>query len=80
MLHNGIQMFNCRSNNLGFLSGDLGEKAKTPTGKAIRACIVEIGQYLECSLLEGKDSGCMKDYDKKEAKRKQKTKDSISLE
>ena len=66
--------------NLGILSGGLGEKEKTPTGKAIRACIVEISQYLECSLLEGKDASCMKDYDKKEAKRKQKTKDSITLE
>lgn len=66
--------------NLGFFSGNMGEKAKTPTGKAIRACIVEIGQYLECSLLEGKGSSCMQDYDKKEARRKQKTKDSITLE
>ena len=66
--------------NLGFLSGSLGEKEKTPTGKAIRACIVEISQYLECSLLEGKGSSCMQEYDKKESKRRQKTKDSITLE
>lgn len=66
--------------SLGFLSGNLGEKAKTPTGKAIRACIVEISQYLECSLLEGKGSSCMKEYDAKESKRRQKTKDSITLE
>jgi curli biogenesis system outer membrane secretion channel CsgG len=66
--------------NLGFLSSNLGEKEKTPTGKAIRACIIEACQYLECSLLEGKDASCMKDYDKKESKRKQKTKDSINLE
>jgi curli biogenesis system outer membrane secretion channel CsgG len=31
---------------LGFFSGNLGEKAKTPTGKAIRGCIVEISEYL----------------------------------
>jgi curli biogenesis system outer membrane secretion channel CsgG len=66
--------------NLGFFSGNLGDKAKTPAGKAIRGCIVEIAQYLECSLLNGKDSGCMKEYDAKESKRKQKTKDSIKLE
>jgi len=66
--------------NLGFISGNLGDKAKTPTGKAIRACIVEISQYLECSLLEGKSGSCMKEYDQKEAKRKQRTKDAISLE
>jgi curli biogenesis system outer membrane secretion channel CsgG len=66
--------------NLGFFSGNLGEKAKTPTGKAIRGCVVEIAQYLECSLLQGKESSCMKEYDEKESKRKQKTKDSIKLE
>jgi hypothetical protein len=66
--------------NLGFFSGNLGEKAKTPTGKAIRGCIVKISQYLECSLLKGKDSSCMKEYDEKDSKRKQKTKDSIKLE
>jgi hypothetical protein len=66
--------------NLGFFSGNLGEKAKTPTGKAIRGCIVEISQYLECSLLQGKESSCMKEYDEKDSKRKPKTKDSIKLE
>ncbi|MEK6654373.1 MAG: penicillin-binding protein activator LpoB, partial [Thermodesulfobacteriota bacterium] len=66
--------------NLSFFSGNLGEKAKTPTAKAIRGCVVEIAQYLECSLLQGKDSSCMKEYDEKESKRKQKTKDSIKLE
>jgi curli biogenesis system outer membrane secretion channel CsgG len=66
--------------NLGFFSGNLGEKAKTPTGKAIRGCIVEIAQYLECSLLKGKESSCMKEYDEKDSKRRQKTKDSIELE
>jgi curli biogenesis system outer membrane secretion channel CsgG len=66
--------------NLSFFSGNLGEKAKTPAGKAIRGCIVEISQYLECSLLQGKESSCMKEYDEKDSKRKQKTKDSIKLE
>jgi hypothetical protein len=41
---------------------------------------VKISQYLECSLLKGKDSTCMKEYDEKDSKRKQKTKDSIKLE
>lgn len=66
--------------NFGALSGNLGEQAKTPTGKAIRACLVEISEYLECSLLEGKGSSCMQDYDAKESKRRQKTKGSITLE
>ena len=55
--------------NLGFFSGNLGEKAKTLIGKAIRGCIVEISQYLECSLLKGKDSSCMKEYDEKDSKK-----------
>jgi hypothetical protein len=66
--------------NLGFFSGNVGDKAKTPTGKAIRGCIVEIAQYLECSLLQGQGSSCMKEYDAKESKRKQKTRDSIKLQ
>jgi len=58
-----------------------GEEAKkTPTGKAIRACIVYISEYLSCSLVEGKDAPCMKKWDKMDAKRREKTKDAIDLE
>ncbi len=53
---------------------------KTPTGKAIRACIVYISEYLACSLVKGKDDGCMEKWDKMDEKRKEKTKDSIDLE
>jgi curli biogenesis system outer membrane secretion channel CsgG len=66
--------------NHGYFSGNLGEKAKTPTGKAIRGCIVEISEYLECSLVKSKNSDCMKEYEAKESKRRQKTKGSIELE
>jgi curli biogenesis system outer membrane secretion channel CsgG len=66
-------------NVMGF-SGDYGTKAKTPAGKAIRGCIVEITQYLECSLAKGKNDSCMKEYDQKESKRREKTKGSIELE
>jgi curli biogenesis system outer membrane secretion channel CsgG len=58
-----------------------GEDAKkTPTGKAIRACIVYISDYLACSLVKGKDHACMKKWNKMEAKRREKTKSSIDLE
>jgi len=58
-----------------------GEDAKkTPTGKAIRACVVYISEYLTCSLVEGKDAPCMKKWDKMDAQRREKTKDSIDLE
>ena len=66
-------------NMCGF-SGNLGKKAKTPTGKAIRGCIVESSQYLECSLVKGKNDSCMQEYNQKESKRREKTKGSIELE
>ena len=64
----------------GIFSGSLGKYEKTPTGKAIRACIIEIAEYLECSLVRGKDDDCMEDYAAKESRRKAKTKKSIELE
>jgi len=58
-----------------------GAKAKkTPTGKAIRACIVYISEYLTCSLVKGQDHRCMKKWNKMDAKRREKTKSSIDLE
>jgi curli biogenesis system outer membrane secretion channel CsgG len=66
--------------NLSFFSGNIGEKAKTPTAKAIRGCVVEIANYLECSMLQGKESSCMKEFDEKDSKRKQKTRDAIKLD
>ena len=63
-----------------FVSGNLGKEEKTPTGKAIRACIMEIAEYLQCSLVKGKDSACMKEYDAKESSRREKTKKSIKLD
>jgi len=53
---------------------------KTPTGKAIRACIIYIAEYLECSMVKGKDNKCMKKWDAMESKRKDKTKKAIDLE
>ncbi len=57
-----------------------GEAKKTPTGKAIRACIMYISAYLKCSLAKVKHPRCMKKWDKMEAKRKEKTMGSISLD
>jgi curli biogenesis system outer membrane secretion channel CsgG len=64
----------------GIFSGSLGGFEKTPTGKAIRACIIEIAEYLQCSLTKGKDDACMQEYEGKESARKEKTKKSIKLE
>jgi len=63
-----------------FVSTDMEKQQKTPTGKAIRACIIEIAEYLDCSLTKGKDDPCMQEYKEKEGKRREKTKKSINLE
>jgi curli biogenesis system outer membrane secretion channel CsgG len=63
---------------VGGFSGNLSKHKKTPTGKAIRACIMEISEYLECALV--KKGNCLAEYDAKEKKRREKTKGSIDLE
>lgn len=68
------------SGGVGILSGSLSKYEKTPTGKAIRACIIEIAEYLQCTLTKGKDDECRQEYTAKESKRKEKTKKSIELE
>ncbi len=65
---------------VGIFSGSLSQYSKTPTGKAIRACIIEISDYLKCSLIKGKDDSCMEEYAAKESKRRENTKKSIDLE
>lgn len=53
---------------------------RTPAGKAIRACIVYISEYLDCSLVQGQDAGCMKKWNDMEKKRREKTKSSIDID
>lgn len=53
---------------------------KTPTGKAIRACVIYISEYLTCSLVEGQDAPCMKKWNKMDEKRREKTKDTIDID
>lgn len=62
----------------GGFSGALAKEEKTPTGKAIRAVIVEIAGYLECVMV--KQDSCKGEYDAKEAKRKESLKKGISLD
>ncbi len=59
-------------------SGNLGKESKTPAGKAIRAVVAEITDYLDCAMVR-KDS-CMAAFDAKEQKRKDSLKDSIKLD
>lgn len=64
---------------IGKFSGSLGAHEKTPTGRAIRACLMEIVEYLECSMIKGPDDRCMKEYEAKERKRREKTKKGIKF-
>jgi hypothetical protein len=59
--------------------GNLGKEEKTPVGKAIRSCIIEISDYLECSLAK-KDDQCIKEFNEKEKKRKDRTRKAIKLD
>jgi len=65
--------------NVAKFCGNLNKREKTPVGKAIRNCIIEITEYLECSLIT-KDEECVKKYEAIEVKRKEKTKAVIQLQ
>ncbi len=67
------------SGSLGMFGGNLGKEEKTPVGKAIRSCIIEISDYLECSLAK-KDDACIKEFNEKEKKRKDRTRKAIKLD
>jgi curli biogenesis system outer membrane secretion channel CsgG len=67
------------SGSLGILGGNLGKQEKTPVGKAIRACVIESAAYLECSMTKPGDE-CIKKYEEKEKKRKDKTQKAIKLD
>jgi curli biogenesis system outer membrane secretion channel CsgG len=62
----------------GGFGGNLGKYEKTPTGKAIRAVIIEISDYLSCAMVDQGD--CMAEYEAKESARREKTKKSIKLD
>lgn len=62
----------------GGFGGNLGKHEKTPTGKAIRACIIEISEYLACAMVDQDD--CLAEYDAKDSSRREKTKKAIKLD
>ncbi|MCT0254493.1 CsgG/HfaB family protein [Synechocystis sp. CS-94] len=53
-------------------------EAKAPVGKALRAGLVEITDYLSCVMVE--QDGCVQEYQDKEKRRREKTKDTLLLE
>lgn len=62
----------------GGFAGNLGKEKKTPAGKAIRACLIEIVDYLECAMV--KQDSCMAEFDAKERKRRDSAKGAIKLD
>ena len=62
----------------GKFAGNLGQYKKTPAGKAIRAAVVEIVDYLECAMVV--QGGCLAEFDAKEKKRKKSLKSLINLD
>lgn len=62
----------------GGFGGRLGKEEKTPTGKALRAVLMEISEYLGCAMVD--QDGCMDEYKQKESSRREKTKKSIKLD
>lgn len=62
----------------GGFGGNLAKHENTPTGKAIRAVIMEISEYLGCAMVDQDD--CMAEYEQKESSRREKTKKAIKLD
>lgn len=62
----------------GGFGGNLSKYENTPTGKAIRAVIMEISEYLGCVMVD--QDGCEAEYQAKESSRREKTKKAIKLD
>lgn len=62
----------------GGFGGALSQQKNTPAGKAIRAALVEITDYLSCVMVQ--QNGCEAEYDAKESRRREKTRDAIDLD
>ena len=62
----------------GGFGGNLSKHENTPTGKAIRAVIMEISEYLGCVMVD--QDGCESEYQQKEKSRRDKTKKAIKLD
>jgi curli biogenesis system outer membrane secretion channel CsgG len=62
----------------GGFGGELESQNKTPAGKAIRAALVEVTDYLECVMV--KKNRCVAEYDAKEDRRRDKTRGSLDLD
>ncbi len=63
----------------GGFGGSLASENKTPAGKAIRAALVEITDYLECAMVKQTDR-CMSEFEDKEDRRREKTRGALDLD
>ncbi len=62
----------------GGFGGSLAHEENTPAGKAIRAALVEVTDYLDCVMV--KRNGCEADYRAKEQKRRDSSKKALKLD
>jgi curli biogenesis system outer membrane secretion channel CsgG len=62
----------------GGFGGALSSQKNTPAGKAIRAALVEITDYLSCVMVQ--QNGCEAEYDAKEAKRRDSDRGALKLD
>ncbi len=63
----------------GGFGGNLKNEEKTPTGKAIRAALIEITDYLECAMVK-QTNRCLAEYEEKEERRRDSTRGAIDLD
>jgi len=62
----------------GGFGGNLAHEENTPAGKAIRAALVEISDYLDCVMV--KKGGCEAEFSAKEQKRRASDKKALKLD
>lgn len=62
----------------GGFGGNLAHEENTPAGKAIRAALVEITDYLDCVMVT--KNGCEAEYSAKERKRRDSNRKSLKLD
>jgi curli biogenesis system outer membrane secretion channel CsgG len=62
----------------GGFGGNLAQENNTPVGKAIRAALVEVTDYLSCAMV--KRDRCLSEYDAKEAKRRDSSRGAVKFD
>jgi curli biogenesis system outer membrane secretion channel CsgG len=62
----------------GSVGAGFGKMEKTPAGQAIRACLMEASEYLECVMVD--KGACEQEYAEKDKKRREKTKGKVKIQ